>query len=74
MEKETIALSQRELQRWQLIGLAEVGNITLKEAGEKTGVSYRQAKRIRLKVKIKRGQDNLDNVPCFVYVLANNSS
>jgi len=35
------------------MGLVEVGKITLKEAGEKIGVSYRQAKRIRRAVRQK---------------------
>jgi transposase len=35
------------------MGLVEVGKITLGEAGEKMGVSYRQAKRIRRAVKQK---------------------
>ncbi len=34
-----------------MVGLVEVGKITLKEAAEKMGVSYRQAKRIRRKVQ-----------------------
>ena len=33
--------------------MVEVGKITLKEAGEKIGVSYRQAKRIRQAIKDK---------------------
>jgi len=47
MEGEKLLLSQRQLQRWHLIKMVEVGKITLKEAGEKIGVCYRQAKRIR---------------------------
>jgi transposase len=35
------------------MGLVEGGKITLKEAGEKIGVSYRQAKRIRRRLRIK---------------------
>ena len=35
------------------MGLVEAGKITLKEAGEKIGVSYRQAKRIRKAVKLR---------------------
>ena len=46
-------MSQRQLQRWHVIGLVEVGKITLKEAGERIGVSYRQAKRIRKAVRQK---------------------
>jgi len=39
-------MGQRQLQRWHVMKMVEVGKITLKEAGEKLGVSYRQAKRI----------------------------
>lgn len=57
MEGEKILLSQRQLHRWHLIKMVEVGKITLKEAGEKIGVCYRQAKRIRrvLREKGMRG-------------------
>ncbi|MCX5910083.1 MAG: helix-turn-helix domain-containing protein [Deltaproteobacteria bacterium] len=40
-------MSQRQLQRYQVMGLVEAGEITLKEAADKIGLSYRQAKRIR---------------------------
>lgn len=53
MEGEKIPLSQRQLQRWHLMKMVEVGKITLKEAGERIGVCYRQAKRIRRVVKEK---------------------
>gem|GEM_PF-2101988 len=53
MEGEKILLSQRQLQRWHLIKMVEVGKITLKEAGEKIGVCYRQAKRIRRALRQK---------------------
>ena len=39
-------MGQRELKRWHLMKMVETGKISLKEAGEKIGVSYRQAKRI----------------------------
>ena len=39
-------MGQRQLQRWYVMKMVEVGKITLKEASEKIGVSYRQAKRI----------------------------
>ncbi len=48
-----ILMSERQLQRFHLIKLVEVGKITLKEAAEKIGVCYRQAKRIRQKVREK---------------------
>jgi len=47
MEQEKILMGQRELRRWHVMELTKAGKITLKEAGEKIGVSYRQAKRIR---------------------------
>jgi transposase len=46
MEQEKILMGQKQLQRWHLMKMVEVGKITLREAGEKIGVSYRQAKRI----------------------------
>src|SRR4030066_2328078 len=46
MEQEKILMWQRELKRWHLMELVKAGKITLREAGEKIGVSYRQAKRI----------------------------
>jgi transposase len=51
MKGDRLVVSQRELQRWQLMGLVEVGKITLGEAADKMGVSYRHAKRIRARVK-----------------------
>ena len=44
-------MGQRELKRWHLMEMVEVGKITLKEATEKIGVSYRQAKRIRRAIR-----------------------
>jgi len=46
MEQEKILMGQRELKRWHLMEMVKVGKITLREAGERIGVSYRQAKRI----------------------------
>ena len=46
METEKILMRQRELKRWHLMEMVKVGKITLREAGERIGVSYRQAKRI----------------------------
>ncbi len=37
MEGEKILMSQGQLQRWHVMGLVEVGKVTLKEAGEKNG-------------------------------------
>ena len=39
-------MGQRELKRLHLMEMVKVGKITLREAGERIGVSYRQAKRI----------------------------
>jgi hypothetical protein len=46
METEQILMGQKELKRWHLMELVKTGKITLREAGERIGVSYRQAKRI----------------------------
>ena len=46
MEQEKILMGQKQLQRWHLMKMVVVGKITLREAGERIGVSYRQAKRI----------------------------
>ena len=51
MQGEKILMSQRELQRFKVMSFAEAGKITLKEAGEKMGVSYRQAKRTRQAIR-----------------------
>ena len=39
MEGERIRMSQRQLQKRHVMGLVEGGKISLKEAGEKIGVS-----------------------------------
>src|SRR4030066_911465 len=47
MEKqEKVLMGQREIKRCHLMEMVEVGKITLREAGERIGVSYRQAKRV----------------------------
>jgi transposase len=51
METEQILMGQKQIQRWHLMKMVEVGKITLKEAGERIGVSYRQAKRIRRAIR-----------------------
>ena len=53
MEGEKILMSQRQLQRLAMMGLVEAGKITLEEGAEKIGMSYRQTKRIRKKVREK---------------------
>jgi transposase len=47
--RETIALSQRQLKRWHLLKLEQENRITLKEAAERMGLSYRQASRLKEK-------------------------
>ena len=51
METEKILMGQKQLQRWHLIKMVEGRKITLREAGEKMGVSYRHAKRIRRAIR-----------------------
>ena len=46
-------MGQKQLQRWHLMKMVEVGKITLKEAGERIGVSYRQVKRIGRAIREK---------------------
>src|SRR4030042_1038261 len=58
MEQEKILMGQKQLQRWHLMKMVEVGKITLKEAGERIGVSYRQAKRIGRAIR-ERGMKGL---------------
>jgi transposase len=53
MGEEYIKMGQKQLSRWKVMELVDVGKITLKEAGEKIGVSYRQAKRIRGAIREK---------------------
>ncbi len=53
MKGDKILMSQRQLQRYRVMSLVEAGKITLKEAAEKIGRSYRQAKRIWKRVKEK---------------------
>jgi len=58
METEKILMGQKQLQRWHLIKMVEGRKITLMEAGEKMGVSYRHAKRIRRAIR-ERGVKGL---------------
>ncbi len=44
-------MGQKQVQRWHLIKMVEGRKITLREAGEKMGVSYRHAKRIRRAIR-----------------------
>ena len=45
--RETIALSRRQLKRWPLRNRSRSRGVTLKEAGERMGRSYRQAARLK---------------------------
>ena len=45
MEGEKIIMSQKQLQRLQVMSLVEAGKMGLKEAAEKIGMSYQQTKR-----------------------------
>jgi len=51
MQEGTIAVSQREVKRYGLLRRALEGKLTLVRATQGLGVSYRQAKRLKRKVK-----------------------
>ena len=51
MRGDIIAMSQRERQRYHLLKMVIGAKITLKEASSMIGVSYRQAKRLKKKLK-----------------------
>jgi predicted DNA-binding protein (UPF0251 family) len=53
MKREKVLMSQKQLQRYRMMGLVEERRITSREAGEKIGVSHRQAKRIWQRVREK---------------------
>ena len=50
MERDIVAMSQRERQRYHLLKMVIGGRTTLKEASRVMGVSYRQAKRLKKKL------------------------
>ena len=56
-------MGRKELKRWHLMELVRVGKITLKEAGEKIGVAYRQAKRIGRAIREERPTSHPGSVP-----------
>ena len=58
MEGDKIFMSQRQLQRYHALKLVEAGKLTLREAAEMIGVSYRHAKQINKKVQ-KKGAKGL---------------
>lgn len=47
MERDIVSMSEKELRRYQLLGLVEAKQITLKAASSRMGLSYRQAKRLK---------------------------
>ena len=49
MHEETFLMSSKELHRVRVMEQLDVGALTLSQAGERMGVSYRQARRIRQK-------------------------
>jgi len=51
MKGDRIILSQKQMQRFQVMSLVEAGKITLEEAAAKIGRSYRQTKRIWKRVR-----------------------
>src|SRR5512135_1217713 len=51
MKGDRITLSQKQMQRFQVMSLVEAGKITLEEAAAKIGRSYRQTKRIWKRVR-----------------------
>ena len=57
MEGDKIFMSQRQLQRYHALKLVEAGKLTLREAAEMIGVSYRHAKQINKKVQKKEPRD-----------------
>ena len=53
MKREKVLMNQKQLQRYRVRGLVEERRITLREAGEKIGVSHRQTRRIWQRVREK---------------------
>ena len=47
MEVEGIRISQKELHRYHVLRMVLDGRLSLREAGELLGMSYRQAKRLK---------------------------
>ena len=46
-----IPMGKKELLRGKLMAMVEEGKMTLKEAGKRLGISYRQVKRIKASYK-----------------------
>jgi hypothetical protein len=58
MKGDRILMSQKQLQRFRVIGLAEIERIPLKEASGKMRLSYRQTKRFWKRVQ-EQGAEGL---------------
>lgn len=56
MKGDKILMSQKQLQRFRVVGLVEAEKISLKDGAGKMGISYRQAKRIWKRVREKGAQ------------------
>ena len=56
MKGDKVLLSEKQLQRFRVVGLVESGRMNLEEAAVKIGVSYRQARRICKRVREKGAQ------------------
>jgi transposase len=63
MKGDKIFMSQKQLQRFRVIGLVEAEKISLKDGAGKMGISYRQAKRVRKRVR-ERGAQGLMHGNC----------
>jgi transposase len=58
MDKNRLSLGEREVRRLQVLTLVLEGRVSLKVAAEKLGLSYRQAKRLKRRLK-KKGPEGL---------------
>jgi transposase len=56
MKGDQVLMSQKQLQRFRVMGLVEADNISLKDGAGKMGISYRQAKRIWKRVREEGAQ------------------
>ncbi len=51
MEREGLYVSKRDVRRYEMLQKVTAGSLTLRQVTEALGVSYRQAKRLKAKVK-----------------------
>jgi predicted DNA-binding protein (UPF0251 family) len=56
MEKDKITMSQKQLNRYDIISKANAGFITVKEASIALGISERQVKRLKKEVRERGAQ------------------